>query len=270
MPSPLRQVERSYQERKAMKGPIRAYKGMSWHMTSERRDPFEVGKTYTCEQARIRKSGFHACLNPYHVMDYFNLYRGRWCEVELNGQIDSCDHMLCATEMKVIRQLSDREVIEAFIAHKDFHTEAYDVIYSEEDEDDCYSERHGFIVHSKGKKAWIEGEVDCMYVLSDGDDASIWSEKWSMNSLILSYGDRADIHSVSSSRIEVYGKDSKLTLTGTNHAVKLCEGTKLVYYGKTQIAGKDFKADVYYVTKNGKLTLMNEREPEEEKLITKG
>ena len=253
-----------------MKGPVRAYKGMTWHMTSERRDKFEVGKTYKCEQARIRKSGFHACLNPYHVLDYFTLYHSRWCEVELNGQIDSCDHMLCATEMKVIRQLSDREVIEAFIANKDFHTEAYDVIYSEEDEDDCYSERHGFIVHSKGKKAWIEGEVDSMYVLSDGDDARILSEKWSMNSLILSYGDRADIHSVSSSRIEVYGKDSKLTLTGTNHAIKLCEGTTLDYGGKMLIAGKDFKADVYYVTEKGKLTLMNNREPEVEKAITIG
>ena len=251
-----------------MKGPVRAYKGMTWHMTSERNEPFEVGKTYTCEQARLRKSGFHACMNPYHVMDYFAPYHGRFCEVELNGQIDSCDHMLCATEMKVIRQLSDREIIEAFITYKDFHTEAYDVIYSEEDDDDFYSEKHGFIVHSKGKNVWIKGEVDCMYVLSDGDDARIFSENWSMNSLIISYGNHAQIESVSSSRIEVHGKGSKVKLSGTNHAIKLCEGTEVHYKNKVLIAGTDFKADVYYVTEDGELRLMNEEEPKVEKAIT--
>ena len=247
-----------------MKGPVRAYKGMTWHMTGENRYQFKVGETYKCEQARIRKSGFHACLNPYHVLDYFTPYHERFCEVELNGQIDSCDHMLCATEMKVIRQLSDREIIEAFIAHKDFHTEAYDVIYSEEDDDDCYSERPGLIVHSKGKNAWIEGEVDSMFVLSDGDDARIFSSKWSMNSLIISYGNNAQIESVSSARIEVYGKGSKLKLTGENHALNLCEGTEVHYANKVLIAGVDFKADVYYVTEDGTLRLMNEECPKAE------
>lgn len=252
-----------------MKGPVRAYKGMTWQMTSEFRHPFKVGETYECEQARIRKSGFHACLNPFHILDYANPYHGRVCEVEIDGQIDSCDHMLCGTKMTVVRQLTDREVIEAFIAHKDFRTESCYVVFSDEDEDDFYSEKPVFIVHSTGKKAWVEGVTDSMYVLSDGDDAHIVSDKWSMNSLILSYGGNAHIESVSSARIEVYGKGTKVHLTGTNHAIKLCEGTELHYGRKVLIAGKDFKADIYYVTNDGKLTLMGKKEPEVEKAITK-
>jgi hypothetical protein len=248
-----------------MKGPVRAYKGMTWQKTSEFRHPFKVGETYECEQARIRKSGFHACLNPYHILDYSSPYHGRVCEVELDGQIDSCDHMLCGTKMKIIRQLTDREIIEAFIAHKDFRTEAYEVIFSDEDEDDLYGEMRGLIVHSTGKKAWVEGQVDCMYVLSDGDDAHIVSEGWSMNSLILSYGNNAHIESVSSARIEVYGKGTEVLLTGTNHAIKFSEGTELHYDRKVLIAGTDFKADTYYVTKNGKLELMRRKAPEVEK-----
>lgn len=240
-----------------MKGPVRAYKGMTWWMTSKFHHKFKVGETYECEQARIRKSGFHACLNPFHILDYSSPYHGRVCEVEIDGQIDSCDHMLCGTKMTIIRQLTDREIIEAFIAHKDFRTEIYDVRFSDEDEDDLYGERHGLVVHSTGKKAWIEGEVDSMYVLSDGDDAHIVSDKWSMNSLILSYGNNAHIESVSSARIEVYGAGTHVYLTGTSHAIKFCEGTKLHYDRKVLIAGVDFKADTYYVTKKGKLETMH-------------
>lgn len=251
-----------------MKGPVRAYKGMTWQMTSEFHHPFKVGETYECEQARIRKSGFHACLNPFHILDYTSPYHGRVCEVELDGQIDSCDHMLCATKMKIIRQLTDREIIEAFIAHKDFRSESYEVMLSSKDDDDLYGEKHGLIVHSTGKKAWIEGEVDSMYVLSDGDDAHIVSDRWSMNSLILSYGNNAHIASVSSARIEVYGKGTKVHLTGTNHAIKFSEGTELHYDQKVLIAGVDFKADTYYVTEKGKLVLMRRRAPEVEKDVT--
>lgn len=251
-----------------MKGPVKAYKGMTWWMTSEYRDPFKVGETYTCEEAKLRKSGFHACLNPYHILDYMDPYNGHICEVELNGQIDSCDHMLCATEMKVVRQLTDREVIELFIAHKDFHTEAYDVCYSNEDDDFPYSERHGFIAHSTGKDVFIECDVDSMYILSDGDNAHIVSDKWSMNSLILSYGCNACIESVSSARIEVYGNDSTVILSGKNHAIKLCEGTRLLYNDNTLVAGKDFKADVYYVT-NGKTLKPMNKEPKREKIVVK-
>ena len=251
-----------------MKGPVRAYKGMTWQMTSEFHHPFKVGETYECEQARIRKSGFHACLNPFHILDYSSPYHGRVCEVEIDGHIDSCDHMLCGTKMKVIRQLTDREVIEAFVAHKDFRTESYRVMVSHEDEDDCCAESHGFIVHSTGKKTLIEGDVDCMYVLSEGDDARIISDRWSMNSLILSYGNNAYIESTSSARIEVYGKGTEVHLTGTNHAIKFSEGTVLHYDRKVLVSGVDFKADTYYVTEKGKLVLMRKRAPEVEKAVT--
>lgn len=107
-----------------------------------------------------------------------------------------------------------------------------------------------------------------MYVLSDGDDAHIVSDRWSMNSLILSYGNNAHIASVSSARIEVYGKGTKVHLTGTNHAIKFSEGTELHYDQKVLIAGVDFKADTYYVTEKGKLVLMRRRAPEVEKDVT--
>ena len=118
-------------------------------------------------------------------------------------------------------------------------------------DDSIYGHHNGLVVHSTGDNLFLTTESDYLYVLSEGNNARILLDKWSMNNLILSYGDNSYIKSTSSSRIEVYGKGTSLHLTASNHAVKLTAGTEVYYAGKDWTAGTDFMADTYYTT-NGK------------------
>lgn len=237
-----------------MKGPIEAYKGVTWHRTSEFGERFNVGQTYTTDDGvLIRRAGFHACLNPWHVLDYYTPYEGHFLKVLLDGQMDSCDHMVVSSQMTVLRELSDREIIEQLIAQRDYRLESFDAVLSDQPHDCIWGERHGLVVQSSGTNVFIRVHSDSFYGLSTGDKASIYVDPMSMNGLILSYGDDATIDCGGSMRIFVGGKRSVVKLTGSNHMLHLSNGTVLEWLGRTWIAGKDFPADSYCLTEDGKV-----------------
>jgi hypothetical protein len=243
-----------------MTGPFNAYKGVTWHYNSEFGDQFTIGQTYECESARIRTAGFHACLNPWHVLDFYTPYDSRFLIVEINGDIDSCDHMVTGTRMTVIKELTDREVIEQLVANRDFRLESFDAVFSEKPYDMVTGERHGLVVHSTGSNAIVRSYNDALYVLSTGNNADISVNKLCMNSLVLSYGDNALIESGGSTRIVVHGKVTVVRIIGSNHALCLSAGTILCYAGRQYMAGTDFAADTYYMTKGDRLIPMNKEE----------
>lgn len=229
---------------------------MTWWRTSEFGDKFTVGQSYNCDKARIRKSGFHACLNPWHILDYYTPYEGRFFRVVMDGQIDSCDHMLAATQMTVDKELTCHEIIECLIEHRDFRVENYDAVLSEKTGDSIYGEHHGLVVKSTGEGAFILANSECLWVLSLGDNARIIAGDWCINNLIVSYGENAYIQCKSSSRIEVRGENAVEELTGRNHALNLCNGTTVQYADKEWVAGVDFEAGRYYLTDGRKLVQM--------------
>lgn len=242
-----------------MIGPVKAYKGVTWHYTSEFGDRFSVGETYTCKHAKVRTAGFHACLNPWHVLDYYTPYESRFLMVDIDGDIDSCDHMLTGTRMTVVKELSDREFIESLVAQRDYRIESFDAVLSEEPHDCIWGERHGLVVQSTGSNAFIRVHSDTFYALSTGDKASILVDRMCMNSLILSLGDDALIESGGSSRIVVHGTGTEVRLTGSNHVLCLAAGTVLLYGDRMLVAGEDFSADAYYVSEaDGRLVPMDE------------
>ena len=78
---------------------------------------FEVGKTYTQSgKLEICQNGFHFCAN---VLDVYNYYKKspdtRICEVEALDSVETEGDKSCTLKLKVIRELSDKELLNIWI-----------------------------------------------------------------------------------------------------------------------------------------------------------
>jgi len=78
---------------------------------------FEIGKSYEVE-GRIEAcaNGFHACENPTSVFEFYppssNGSINRFCEVELEGDIDRRDTKIAARKITIVRELTIKEMTE--------------------------------------------------------------------------------------------------------------------------------------------------------------
>ena len=102
---------------KTIKGiEVIAYKGMNSDMTC-RDFKYEVGKSYKTDKAELCNCGFHACLNPRDVLDYYLEEGSRYYKVKLSGEITKCgfeDTKVAATEITILEEITDifDEIIE--------------------------------------------------------------------------------------------------------------------------------------------------------------
>ena len=124
-----------------------AYKGMESDMTCLGFQ-YEIGKTYKTDKAKLCECGFHACLNPLDVLDYYSKEtNSRYFKVKLSGEITECDDFdtkVAATEITILEEITDifDEVIETTEWWK--HENVLDLLY--------YSE--GFEKVQKGDGLW--------------------------------------------------------------------------------------------------------------------
>ena len=85
-----------------------AYKGMNSDMTCKGFH-YEVGKSYKTDKAELCECGFHACLNPLDVLDYYPKYlSSRYFKVKLSGEITKCsmwDTNVAATEITILEEI---------------------------------------------------------------------------------------------------------------------------------------------------------------------
>lgn len=94
-----------------------AYKGMNSDMSCKGFQ-YEIGKTYKTDKAELCNCGFHACLNPRDVLDYYyQSIKSRYFKVKLSGEITKCgfeDTKVAATEITVLEEITDNfdELIE--------------------------------------------------------------------------------------------------------------------------------------------------------------
>ena len=90
-----------------------AYKGMKFDMTC-RDFKYEVGKTYKTDKAELCECGFHACLNPIDVLDYYPQDEcSRYFKVKLSGKIAKCgfgDTKVAATEIIILEEINIDEL----------------------------------------------------------------------------------------------------------------------------------------------------------------
>ena len=91
-----------------------AYKGMELDMTCKGFH-YELGKSYKTDKAELWKCGFHACLNPLDVLDYFlEEESSRYYKVKLSGEITKCDFddtEVAATEITILEEITFDELI---------------------------------------------------------------------------------------------------------------------------------------------------------------
>ena len=85
-----------------------AYKGMNSDMTCKGFQ-YEIGKSYKTDKAELGNYGFHACLNPLDVLDYYPKYlSSRYFKVKLSGEITKCsmwDTNVAATEITILEEI---------------------------------------------------------------------------------------------------------------------------------------------------------------------
>ena len=101
---------------------IIAYKGFNKDMTCLGFQ-YEEGKTYECEEAILCKSGFHACLKPLDVLDYYPPSSSVYHVVELEGVCSELngDSKVCARKITIGREISIRELSELAIEYAKTH-----------------------------------------------------------------------------------------------------------------------------------------------------
>ena len=91
-----------------------AYKGMNSDMTC-RGFQYEVGKSYKTDKVKLCECGFHACLNPRDVLEYYPQNKGsRYFKVKLSGEITKCDYFdtkLAATEITILEEINIDELL---------------------------------------------------------------------------------------------------------------------------------------------------------------
>ena len=101
-------------EEKIKSKEVIAYKGMNSDMTCMD-FKYEVGKTYKTDKAELCEYGFHACLNPRDVLDYYSQsIKSRYFKVKLFGEITQCDEFdteVAATEITILEEINIDEVI---------------------------------------------------------------------------------------------------------------------------------------------------------------
>ena len=85
-----------------------AYKGMEFNMTCKGFH-YEIGKTYKTDKVELCEYGFHACLNPIDVLDYYPKYASsRYFKVKLSGEVAKCDisdTKVAATEITILEEI---------------------------------------------------------------------------------------------------------------------------------------------------------------------
>ena len=90
-----------------------AYKGMNSDMTC-RGFQYELGKSYKTDKAELCECGFHACLNPINVFEYYSQGKNsRYFKVKLSGEIAKCDTFdtkVAATEITILEEINTKEL----------------------------------------------------------------------------------------------------------------------------------------------------------------
>lgn len=88
-----------------MKEKIIAYKGFNKDLTC-RGFQYEVGKEYIEEKVSICNSGFHACENPFDVLDFYgDALNNRFCKVEQSGLIEKDNKKQVSSKIKVVAEI---------------------------------------------------------------------------------------------------------------------------------------------------------------------
>ena len=148
-----------------------AYKGFNGDMTC-RDFQYEVGKGYIYEgDIELCESGFHACRNPFDVLNYYNnMLNDKYCVVEQSGTIKEGRDKQVSSKISIKEEIGWQGLIKAGIDYIKDLTKPVG-ISNDMSNDDDYSAQ----IDSSGDYAKIGPSGDYAKISSSGDYAKIGS-----------------------------------------------------------------------------------------------
>ena len=203
---------------------MRAYKGFDKDLKC-RGFQYEVGKTYEMDESKVEicSSGFHACENPFDVLNHYGIGDGnRFCEVEQDGKIekDKDGRKQCSSRIEIRAEIGIKGLVSAFIS----------------------------FVKESVKNCKAKQDKDYARIGSSGDSAQIGSSGYSAR--IDSSGEDSVICCAGVNSTARAKKGSWITLSEWKYDntkeryVPVCVKTE-------QVDGERIKADTWYKLENG-------------------
>ena len=223
---------------------ITAYKGFDENLCC-RGFRYEIGKEYVHEgEIECCESGFHACTNPFDVLDYYPFdSRNRFCAVEQSGSIKTYndDSKQASSKIKIKAEIGMAGLFKAGVEWIKEKTNPVPIIAETKDKNDNPSGDYAKI-GSSGYSAQIGSSGDSAQIGSSGDYAKIGSSGYSAQigssgdyAKIGSSGDYAKIGSSGhyakigssgySANIESTGEYSVICCAGNNSIAKAKKGS---------------------------------------------
>ena len=187
---------------------IIAYKGFDKNLCC-RGFQYEIGKEYVHEgKIECCESGFHACTNPFDVLDYYEADgKNRYCEVEQSGSIKTGkgDSKQASSKIKIKAEIGMAGLFKAGVEWIKEKTNPVPIIAETKDKND----------NPSGDSAQIGSSGDYAKIGSSGYYAQIGSS-----------GDYAQIGSSGdSAKIESTGEYSVICCAGNNSMAKAKKGS---------------------------------------------
>ena len=238
---------------------IIAYKGFDENLCC-RGFQYEVGKEYEQEGEIVCcRNGFHACINPFDVLNYYDANgKNRFCVVEQSGiiKLDDQDTKQSSSKIKIKAEIGLAGLFKAAVEWIRVKTNPMPIIEETKGKNDNSSGNYAQI-GSSGDYAQIGSSGDSAKIGSSGDYAKIGSSGYSAQ--IGSSGDYA--------KIESSGEDSVICCAGNNSMVKAKKGSWITLsewkYSEQKkrnipvsvrtefVDGERIKADTWYKLVNG-------------------
>ena len=221
---------------------------------------FEENKIFEEKEAVLCKSGFHFCLNPFDVLNYYDIHNSEFCKVKALSQAinDKNDNSKRVTaKIKIYGKLGLKGFVNELVGYLLGVCES---TFSNDNNSKKYAK-----IGSSGDYAKIGSSGDYAKIGSSGDSAQIGSSGYSAQ--IGSSGYSAKIGSSGdSAKINVDGYDSVCSAIGVNSKIKSQIGNWITLaeweYDKEKkryvplsvksgfVDGEILKADVFYKLEN--------------------
>jgi hypothetical protein len=166
---------------------------------------FEIGKSYHEDNVKICERGFHSCLNPFDILNYYDLTECRFAEVEIWGKMDKRteDTKIASSDICIKRELSLTEFIS--IVH--------DYMYNECKISDTASSGYGSQLASSGDWSQLASSGDRSQLASSGDWSKLASSGYGSQLASSGYGSKL-ASSGYGSQLASSGDRSKLASSG--------------------------------------------------------
>ena len=218
---------------------MKAYKGFNKDMTC-RGFQYEEGKKYETGQAIQCKTGFHACEMPLDCFAYYKPSESIYHEVEQDGEISrgNDDTKIASTKIKIGAELSIGDMVKAQI---DFVLEKIKKSKKKSETDKEFE-----TAATSGDWSSAATSGDWSSAATSGEESSAATDN--KNAIALACGKNAKAKGVIGSYI---------VLTEWNN-----NQTEMISAKMVRITGKKYKADTWYVLKDGKVVEWEDEENE--------